>query len=140
MMQFCTKLKDPSFRFTFFMCLVAMHSFATGLGLVFLPVELFKKLGYSIITERFFAVQGGVFHVVMCIGYLMAAFGKEKFEGVVYLSIVAKLFATFFLLTYSFAVIWILVVFLSGIFDLLMGIIIYFLYKQYKISIPAGSV
>ncbi len=138
-MQFFTKLKDPSFRFTFFMCLVAMHSFATGLGLVFLPGELFEKLGYRMITERFFAVQGGVFHIVMCIGYLMAAFGKEKFEGVVYLSIIAKLFATFFLLTYSFAVTWILLVFISGIFDFFMGVIIYFLYKQYKNSLPAGA-
>ena len=138
-MQFYKKLKESSFRFTFFMWLVALHSFATGLGLVFLPGELFEKLGYSIITERFFAVQGGIFHIVMCIGYLMAAFGKEKFEGVVYLSIIAKLFATFFLLTYSFAVTWILVVFLSGIFDFLMGVIIYCLYKQYKKSLPAWA-
>ncbi len=137
-MLFKAKLKDSSFRFTFFMWLVALHSFATGLGLIFLPGGLFEKLGYNMISERFFAVQGGVFHIVMCIGYMMAAFGKERYEGVVYMSIIAKIFATFFLLTYSFVVTWILVVFLSGIFDLLMGVIIYFLYKQYKNSIQAG--
>ena len=138
-MLFKAKLKDPSFRFTFFMCLVALHSFATGLGLIFLPGELFEKLGYNMITERFFAVQGGVFHIVMCIAYMMAAFGKERYEGVVYMSVIAKIFATFFLLTYSFIITWILVVFLSGIFDLLMGAIIYFLFKQYKNSISVGE-
>jgi len=138
-MQFSTKLKDPSFRFTWFMRLVALHSFATGLGLIFLPGELFEKLGYSLISERFFTVQGGVFHIVMCIGYLMAANGRERFEGVVYLSITAKLFATFFLLIYSLSVSWILVVFLSGIIDFFMGIIIYFLYMKYKKSLLPGA-
>lgn len=138
-MQFFQKLKDPSFRFSFFMWLVAIHSFSTGIGLIFLPAELFEKFGYNMISERFFAVQGGIFHIVMCIGYLMAAYGREKYEGVVHLSITAKLFATFFLLTYSFFVVWIWVVFLSGIFDLLMGVIIYTLYTKYKKSISLGA-
>lgn len=137
-MQFFRKLKDPSFRFSFFMWLVAAHSFLTGMGLIFLPSGLFEKLGYNMITERFFAVQGGVFHIVMCIGYLMAAIKKEKYEGVVYLAIIAKFFATLFLLTYSVVTSWIWVVFFSGIFDLIMGVFIYFLYKQYKKSIPTG--
>ncbi|MEN8222715.1 MAG: hypothetical protein ABFR36_05605 [Acidobacteriota bacterium] len=138
-MQLFSKLKDPSFRFSFFMWLVALHSFATGLGLIFLPGELFEKLGYSMITERFFTVQGGVFHIVMCIGYLLAAYGRERYEGVVYLSVTAKFFATFFLITYSFVISWILVVFLSGIFDFLMGVIIYILYKQHKKNIHSGA-
>ena len=134
-MQFFQKLKDPSFRFSFFMWLVAAHSLSTGLGLIFLPSGLFEKLGYSMITERFFAVQGGVFHIVMFAGYLMAAIKKEKYEGVVHLAIIAKLFATVFLITYSVVTVWIWVVFLSGIFDLLMGVFIYFLYKQHKNNI-----
>ena len=134
-MQLFQKLKDPSFRFSFFMCLVAAHSLSTGLGLIFLPSGLFEKLGYSMITERFFAVQGGVFHIVMFAGYLMAAIKKEKYEGVVHLAIIAKLFATVFLITYSVVTVWIWVVFLSGIFDLLMGVFIYFLYKQHKNNI-----
>ncbi len=134
-MQFFQKLKDPSFRFSFFMWLVAAHSLSTGLGLIFLPSGLFEKLGYSMITERFFAVQGGVFHIVMFAGYLMAAIKKEKYEGVVHLAIIAKLFATVFLITYSVVTVWIWVVFLSGIFDFLMGVFIYFLYKQYKKNI-----
>ena len=134
-MQFFQKLKDSSFRFSFFMWLVAAHSFLTGLGLIFLPSGLFEKLGYNMITERFFTVQGGVFHIVMCIGYLMVAIKREKYEGVVYLAIVAKLFATLFLITYSVVTVWIWVVFLSGIFDLIMGVFMYFLYKQHKIKI-----
>ena len=138
-MQFILKLKDPSYRFSFFMWLVAFHSFSTGLGLILLPAAWFEKLGYHMITERFFAVQGGVFHIVMCVGYLMAASAKERFPGVVYLSVTAKMTATFFLLTYSFFVEWIPVVFASGIFDLLMGIIIYILYKQYKNTLPGEA-
>lgn len=138
-MQLMIKLKDPSFRFSLFMWLVAIHSFSTGLGLIFLPGPLFEKLGYSMISERFFAVQGGVFHIVMCVGYLMAAVGKDRFPGVVYLAVTAKLTATVFLLTYSFAVEWVPVVFLSGIFDFLMGVLIWFLYKQYKNSKSAES-
>ncbi len=138
-MQFFLKLKDSSFRFSLFMWLVASHSLSTGLGLIFLPSELFEKLGYSIITERFFAVQGGVFHIVMCIGYLMAAVKKDKYEGVVYLAIIAKLSATIFLVTYSVLAAWIWVVFFSGIFDLLMGVIMYVLYKQYKKTLSPGA-
>lgn len=134
-MQFFQRLKDPSFRFSLFMWLVAAHSLSTGIGLIFLPSGLFEKLGYNMITERFFAVQGGIFHIVMCAGYLMAAVKREKYEGVVYLAIIAKLFATVFLITYSVVTAWIWVVFLSGIFDLLMGVFMYFLYKQYKKSI-----
>ena len=71
----------------------------------------------------------------MFAGYLMAAIKKEKYEGVVHLAIIAKLFATVFLITYSVVTVWIWVVFLSGIFDLLMGVFIYFLYKQHKNNI-----
>jgi len=138
-MHFFQKLKDPSFRFSLFMWLVAAHSFSTGLGLIFLPSELFETLGYNMITERFFAVQGGVFHIVMFIGYSMAAIKKEKYEGVVYLAVIAKLFATIFLVAYSIITAWIWVVFISGIFDLLMGTFMYFLYKQYKKSISTGA-
>ena len=134
-MNFLKNLKDSSFRFSLFMWLVAIHSFFTGIGLIFLPAEFFEKLGYSMINERFFTVQGGVFHIVMCIGYLMAAFGKDKYEGVVYLSVIAKLFATIFLLSYSVITAWIWVVFLSGVFDFLMGVMIFLLYKQYKKNI-----
>jgi len=138
-MRFFQKLGDSSFRFSFFLWLVSIHSFFTGIGLIFLPAGLFEKLGYNMISERFFAVQGGVFHIVMSVGYLMAAIGREKYEGLVYLSITAKLFATIFLLTYSFFVKWIWVVFGSGIFDFLMGLIILVLYKQYKRDLLPGA-
>jgi len=139
-MHLVVKLRDPSFRFSLFLWLVALHSFSTGIGLIFFPASWFEKVGYSLISERFFAVQGGVFHIVMSVGYLMAAKGKDRFPGVVYLSVTAKLMATVFLLTYSFAVEWIPVVFLSGIFDCFMGGGIYLLYGQYKnkISSEAG--
>ncbi len=132
-------LSNPPFRFSFFMYLVALHSFIAGIGLMFLPSDLFTKLGYSAISERFFTVQGGVFHIVMCIGYLMVAFRREKYEGVIYFSVTAKFIATFFLITYSIFIDWIWVVFLSGIFDFLIGLVIILLYKQHIKYLLSGD-
>jgi len=136
-MQMYRKLLHPPFRFSFFMWLVALHSFIAGVGLIFSPPDLFTSLGYNFVTERFFTIQGGVFHVVMCVGYLMAAFRKEKYEGVIYLSIIAKFFATIFLITYSVLIDWVWVVFLSGIFDFFIGVTIILFYKQYRENLTA---
>ncbi len=126
------KLRDPSYRFSMFMWIVAVHSLTAGLGLIFLPSELFEKLGYSVVSERFFVYQGGVFHIVMCIGYAFAAIGREKYEGIVFLSITAKFSATVFLLMYSFFARWVWVVFFSGIGDFIMAVMIFVLYGSLK--------
>ena len=66
-------LADPSRRLRLLLRLVAAHSLAVGLALVLAPADVFVRLGYAPLGERFFPVQGGVFHIVMAAGYLMAA-------------------------------------------------------------------
>ncbi|MEN8153959.1 MAG: hypothetical protein ABFR75_08030 [Acidobacteriota bacterium] len=128
-------LKDPGYRFSLLMWLVAIHSFIAGVALIVSSPELFEFFGYKLINERFFNVQGGVFHLVMCVGYSMVALRPSKFEGLVILSISAKFIATFFLLIYSICFDWIFVVFLSGAGDFFMGLAILYFYKKFRTGV-----
>lgn len=113
-----------------FLLIVALHSFFVAAGLILLPAGLFHDFGYSSITEPFFKAQGGVFHFVMVIIYLLAAVNPVERKYLVQVSFIAKFTATIFLLSYFIFVDSIIVVFLSGLGDFLMGIIIYILYKK----------
>jgi hypothetical protein len=126
-------IRDSRFRFSLLMLLVALHSFLVGAALMFLPVDIFHRLfDYQPITERFFTVQAGVFHVVLGIGYCLAAVKLERFPGLIILSITAKFIATIFLLTYSIFSAFIPVAFLSGIGDGLMGMAMLWAFLSYK--------
>lgn len=116
--------------FPILMRLVALHSFAVGCALVVLPASVLSIFGFPEMPGNFFQVQGGVFHIVMCVAYLMASFHPHRFSGLVYFSIAAKLMATVFLFSYYFAVQPFLVVLLSGIGDLIMGIVIFAVYRS----------
>lgn len=129
------KLKDPKLLFSIFMFLVLIHSFIIGIALIFSPTSIFEFFGYKKITEQFFHVQGGIFHIVMSIGYAMAAMRPSRFDGVIIFSITAKFTAVLFLFIYSIFIRFIPVVFLSGFGDLVMGILILILYKNLKKSI-----
>ena len=125
-------LKDPGSRFSLVMWLISIHSFIVGVALIASSPELLELFGYKLINERFFSVQGGVFHIVMCVGYSMAAINPLRFDGIIFLSIFAKFMATAFLIIYSIFCDWILVVFLSGIGDFLIGLAIFYFYKKFK--------
>ncbi len=79
--------------------------------------------------EKFFAVQGGVFHVVVSIAYLMAARDIQSGKNLVVFAILAKFIAAVFLLTYYLAWNPIPLVLVSGLGDLAMGALIAFLYR-----------
>ena len=132
--RFSKLLKEPLSLFSIFMYGVMIHSLIVGLLLIFSPSLLFEFFGYKRISEHFFHVQGGVFHIVMSIGYMIAAWKPNKYEGVIFLSIAAKFTAVLFLIIYSFVIDFISIVFLSGIGDLIMGIFILILYKRIKKS------
>ncbi len=124
---------DAPFRFSLLMWLVALHSFLVGLALMFMPREYFNLyFNYQPVSERFFSVQAGVFHIVLSIGYGLTAIDWRRFEGVVVLSVIAKFVATVFLFSYSAFVAWILVVFLSGVGDFFMGLAIVWAYRCNK--------
>ena len=111
--------------------LVALHSFCVGLGLMFMPVSWFDLFGFTEPTVRFFAAQGGIFHIVMSVAYALGAYDLIKNKQLIIFSIIAKFIATVFLTSYFFFIesAWMIV--LSGVGDFLMGIVILYLYIQY---------
>lgn len=121
-------LSNPQQILKIFLVLVAIHSILVGICLIAAPVSFIELLGFPM-KEKFFAVQGGVFHLVVSVAYLMAAKDIMAGRSLVFFSILAKTIATVFLFTYYLAVNPILLVLLSGIGDLIMGIIIFLLYK-----------
>jgi hypothetical protein len=111
--------------------LVAIHSLAMALILIAQPAALMKFAGFNPDCEHFFPTQGGVFHLLMFVVYLMGAIHIEKYHHFIVFSIFVKAVATFFLIMYCFANEFKWVVFLSGICDGVMGLMIFFAFQQY---------
>ena len=117
-----------------FLWLVAIHSFLVGIGLIVLPTSVFEFLGYQSTFDRFFSTQGGVFHIIMAVGYAMAGYDIKRFECLIIFSIIVKLIATVFLIIYFMLISSQLLIILSGISDFMMGLVILFLYKKFKLQ------
>jgi len=111
--------------------LVAIHSLAFGLTLIAQPAVLMEFAGFNPDCDHFFPAQGGVFHLIMFVVYLMGATHIEKYHHFIVFSIFIKAFATFFLLIYCFAAEFKWVVFLSGIIDCAMGLMIFLAFQHY---------
>lgn len=79
--------------------------------------------------NAFFQVQGGVFHLVMCSAYVLAATNLPKSRLIILFIILAKAIAFIYLLIYYFCIDSILVVLLSGILDGIMAVLAYSLYR-----------
>ncbi|HVO52092.1 MAG TPA: hypothetical protein VMV60_13945 [Thermoanaerobaculia bacterium] len=75
--------------------LVALHSVAVGLGLIFLTRWGAALGGWPTVTPLFFARQAGVFHFVVVAGYLLE---YHRSGGVTFL-LTTKSIAVVFLLT-----------------------------------------
>jgi hypothetical protein len=105
--------------------LVAIHSLLMGLILIAQPAVLMEFAGFSPDFEHFFPAQGGVFHLLMTVAYLMGAINIEKYHHFIVFSVFVKAVATFFLILYCFAVEFKWIVFLSGIADGVMGLMIF---------------
>lgn len=118
-------IKNPRSRLSLILILVAIHSFCVGVGLIIRPAELMHLFGFNICNERFFPTQGGVFHIVMVVGYLIAAINVDKSRSLVIFSIIVKIMATIFLFAYFIAVEQIWLVLFSGFSDGIMGLAIY---------------
>ena len=114
--------------------LVAIHSLVMGLTLIAQPPVLMEFAGFSPDCERFFPAQGGVFHLLMFVVYLMGATNTEKYYCFIVFSIFVKAVATFFLTIYCFAVEFKWIVFLSGIADCVMGLMIFSAFQYYLSS------
>jgi hypothetical protein len=125
-------LDDPTYRLRAFLWLVALHSLGVGIMLVALPPSVMASFGYATVTERFFQVQGGVFHFVMVVAYVMAAADLRRGDRLVVFAIIVKFMATLFLVVYWLAADPILVVLLSGLGDGVMAVLLWRLHAQHR--------
>jgi hypothetical protein len=110
--------------------LIAVHSICFGLALIVLPISFIELFGFEL-YEKFFAVQGGVFHIIISTAYIMAAWNPESSGKLIFLSCFTKFSAAVFLFSYYFFENQIFMVFFSGVGDLLMGIAILLSYRLY---------
>ncbi len=124
-------LKQPQQLLSVVLCLTAWHSFLMGLALIIQPPAFMEIVGFSRIGERFFPAQGGVFHVLMGIAYVLGAVDSEKYHNLILFAIIVKVGATVFLMVYCFAVEFKWIVLLSGIGDYIMGLAILITWRNY---------
>ncbi len=111
--------------------LIAIHSLIIGILLILMPTDLFHIFGFEI-ENKFFPCQGGAFHIVMAVAYVLAAKWFEKSDSLVVFSFIAKFIATIFLILYYLIGERIFIILISGIADFLMGLLIIIPYWKYK--------
>jgi hypothetical protein len=124
-------LNHPDKLLSMVLVLVAIHTLAIGLTLIAQPAILMEFAGFNPHGEHFFPAQGGAFHLIMVVVYLMGATHIEKYHSFIVLSIFIKAFATFFLLIYCFAAEFKWIIFISGVVDCAMGLIIFLAFQHY---------
>jgi hypothetical protein len=127
-----TIIRDASKRLSFVFWLIFLHSFFVGLALIFHPPGLMSIFGFHSIGEKFFPVQGGIFHIILGIFYLTVVLRVEGFRAVIYLSMITKSMAFVFLVYYYIFVDGIVIVLFSGITDGAMAVIIVLAYQSYN--------
>lgn len=115
-----------------FLILVAIHSFCVGLGLILIPLDYFDLFGFYEYSGNFFKIQAGVFHVVMCGAYVLAARDLVGNLIMIRFSIFAKMMATVFLISYAVFIDMVWMVLASGIFDFVMGLVLIWFLKGLK--------
>ena len=83
-------ISDARKRLVALLILVGLHSYVVGLGLILMPVTALPIFGLEVVTEKFFPVQGGVFHVVMGTAYILSGVGLDRFRGLLLLTSVRR--------------------------------------------------
>ncbi|MBN2426254.1 MAG: hypothetical protein JXR46_11285 [Calditrichaceae bacterium] len=132
-------ITNPAKRLSFFLYLIALHSFSVGLGLILHPDYLMSFAGYDKITEPFFPVQGGIFHIIMAVCYFLGAYDLIKHRCLVIFAIFIKTFATLFLFTYYIFVDQVWMILFSGFTDGFMALFLYLAFISYNKTISNGS-
>jgi hypothetical protein len=124
-------LNHPDKLLSTVLVLVAIHTLAFGITLIAQPAVLMNFAGFNPDCDHFFPAQGGVFHLLMFVVYLMGATHIEKYHLFIVFSIFVKAVATFFLIMYCFIAEFKWVIFLSGIGDGVMGLMIFLVFQHY---------
>jgi hypothetical protein len=127
-------------RLRFLLWILASHSLFIGVCLILLPESAMNFFGLESYGEKFFPVQGGVFHIVLGSCYALAAVGIDRFNGLVLFTILAKFIATIFLFTYYFSVKQAWVILISGMGDGIMGATVLLAFLSYKAGIRMREV
>ena len=109
-----------------YVILVALHTFAVGAGLFFVPAWALGIGGWREIPPLFFPRQAGIFHFILGIAYLEE---HRRFGGVSLL-VMAKTFAVVFLLgaTVLADVPWFVTA--AGVGDGLMAVVAWWLHGK----------
>ena len=110
--------------FQLLLYLIAFHSFSVGIALIVLPFGALSWFGFTVDPYRFFSTQGGVFHVVMTIAYLLAAQNPLGEKSLIIFIILAKWIAFFFLAFYFLFSEMVPVIAFSAVSDGLMGLMV----------------
>jgi len=113
--------------------LIALHSIGFGLALIIFPCSVLEFFGFTI-SQKFFATQGGVFHLIISFAYIRAALNLENSKDLIILSCITKFSATMFLFSYYLFGTRIIMVLFSGFIDFLMGVVILILYLFFRKS------
>jgi hypothetical protein len=111
--------------------LIAIHSICFGVSLVILPISVIEFFGFRL-EEKFFADQGGVFHLIVAVAYIWAALDLENSFKFIVLAVITKFTAALFLVCYFLFIGPIIMVLFSGIIDFLMGLVVLLLYIRYR--------
>ncbi len=125
-------MNNPRSHLIIFLWLVAIHSFLVGLGMIFMPISFVNYFGFAVEQWHFFLVQGGVFHLVMCVAYLFGVQQIDHSQVFIKFAIIAKFTATFFLIAYFVFIAQIPLILLSGIGDCLMGLGLIILLNRFQ--------
>ncbi|MCZ7556046.1 MAG: hypothetical protein M5R41_06555 [Bacteroidia bacterium] len=112
--------------------LMALHSSLTGIGLLAQPDFLLRWGGWGEVQQTFFPAQGGVFHILMAVLYVMASRLGAARETLIRLTILVKSVAALFLIVYYAGVEAIWLVGASGVGDALMAVAVFVLWMKEK--------
>jgi hypothetical protein len=126
-------LDKPDTQIKLFLWLIALHSFSVGIGLILFPPSYLEFFGFSNYRYSFFQAQGGIFHLVMSVAYVMAIKYMDRSPGLIIFSISAKFIATAFLLIYYLFMENSWMIIMSAFGDAAMAIILYVLYKRFRV-------
>lgn len=127
-----TYILDATQRLSLLFALIALHSFLVGVALILHPPVIMRFFGFHPIGEGFFPVQGGVFHIILSLFYLVVAFQLEGFRPSIVFSIIVKTTGFLFLMIYYFLVDPIIIVLFSGIGDGAMALAMLWAYLTFK--------
>ncbi|MCK5079164.1 MAG: hypothetical protein KAR09_04440 [Bacteroidales bacterium] len=111
--------------------LIAIHSLTVAFLLICLGENGILYFGFPS-GNKFFQVQGGVFHIVMSVAYVFAALNTGNSRLLIIFIITAKFIATVYLLIYYFLFDPLITILLSGIADGLMGLAVLLLWQKFS--------